>query len=399
MRCPGFWFHGKMDPVRHSVSKRGEVRSLEINLAMKMTNKRLIILIIVLAAVAAGAAAWLAITRQPKPVSPPIAANGNAPTISAPSEGTSEPTLTPESVFDTSDWKTYRSEELGFEFSYPDDWKYVREGTNFVNMNPSDKEPVPSPRVKIRVWSNPENAMLPDFYGRLEDSKKIEGNDGLIYNWYELSSRTEDITVDGKSAVNFISPMGIVENTTVAIPIDKKIVEINFYYIEEITPKTIEGEIVDSLKFINTNDWRAYRSEQLGLNFQNPANFYLLDRLDYWEESILISDEEITFNEFLNGYFAPITISRFNQERDEAYINSLLNKKEEAVRIDREEGLMISGLFPEQPPHGAFKTIIVLFKDAGVTIRASEVRAFAGGKVSLDLESVLNELLSSMTFQ
>ena len=43
------------------------------------------------------------------------------------------PTSTPEASIDISNWKTYRNEEYGFEFKYPEGWKmYQKALTSFV---------------------------------------------------------------------------------------------------------------------------------------------------------------------------------------------------------------------------------------------------------------------------
>jgi len=153
------------------------------------------------------------------------------------------------SDLDTSNWHVYENEELGFSLKYPDDWKYVQEGDNFVNLNPSDQEPVHSRRVKIKVWSNPEKLALQHFYSNIDDSKKIEGNEGLRYDWYELSEKTKEISVGNEKMVNFISPMGINGHTTVTMVVDDKIIEINFQFVEEIVSNTVEASMVSSLKF------------------------------------------------------------------------------------------------------------------------------------------------------
>lgn len=103
-----------------------------------MSKKQLIILIIALAVIAAGAAAWMATTDKPEPASPPVAGNGNVPTPPAPAESTTEPTTTVTSDMNTSEWKTYRNEELGFQIEYPIVWEITEENID-SRFNPGQR--------------------------------------------------------------------------------------------------------------------------------------------------------------------------------------------------------------------------------------------------------------------
>ncbi|MEW6610398.1 MAG: hypothetical protein AB1352_02085 [Patescibacteria group bacterium] len=92
-----------------------------------MTRKQLTTLILVLILVAAGATALMWSIKKPQSPNQLVAENGGKPTApeSQPQNNGTKPTPTPEVItsdIDTSDWKTYRNEELGFQIKYPNEW-------------------------------------------------------------------------------------------------------------------------------------------------------------------------------------------------------------------------------------------------------------------------------------
>lgn len=198
-------------------------------------NKKLIISILVLAVIVLAVSFWFWAQKQKntqKPVEEVI--------VNQEQKNTD---------IDTSDWKTYRNEELGIEFKYPDDWNIYTEGDNYANLNWSQSKERPGFQIMVR--QNPGNSTVFDFYNGIKENKKIQGNEGLI-NWYEASySNFKEIYIDNIKAINFISPVGIEELTAVAIPKDNLIFEIIIRGPKEIEKNGKYETILSTFKFID----------------------------------------------------------------------------------------------------------------------------------------------------
>jgi len=89
----------------------------------------LILAIIVLVLIIAGAY-WLWQNNKPQPQPYPHT-NQNTQGIQEPEVITSD--------IDTSDWQTYKNEELGFEFRYPKTWEYIVEESGQIKFYDAQK--------------------------------------------------------------------------------------------------------------------------------------------------------------------------------------------------------------------------------------------------------------------
>jgi hypothetical protein len=102
------------------------------------------------------------------------------------------------------------------------------------------------------IFQNPNKKSVYDFYNDVKENKKIEGNEGLVYDWYKLSDDSiKEIYVDNIKSINFISPMGAIENTAVVIPKDNAIIEIQIRGVEEIEKNGKYEVILDTFRFID----------------------------------------------------------------------------------------------------------------------------------------------------
>ncbi|MFA6466756.1 MAG: PsbP-related protein [Patescibacteria group bacterium] len=153
---------------------------------------------------------------------------------------------------DMGDWLIYTNDEYRFSFRYPKDWTIYNQSDKYVSFNYS--QTYLSTELTLFVFQNPNKESIHDFYNNIDENKKIAGNDSLMYNWYastEDYGSQKNIVVDGIEAVNFVSPMGIMENTTVSIPKDSLIVEIQIRGVEEILKDSEYEAILNSFEFTN----------------------------------------------------------------------------------------------------------------------------------------------------
>ncbi len=102
-----------------------------------------------------------------------------------------EPVPAPtEEPIDTSDWKTYRNEEYGFEFKYPKEWAIKKTTTPAVFYLRSEKfqpvflgnlasgEPFYSDgEIKVEIFTNVHNLSIQERYSQFDDIYRAYAND------------------------------------------------------------------------------------------------------------------------------------------------------------------------------------------------------------------------------
>ncbi|NUM25758.1 MAG: hypothetical protein HUU49_04025 [Candidatus Buchananbacteria bacterium] len=133
-------------------------------------------------------------------------------------------TATTTEEIDTSDWKTYRNEEYGFEFKYPENWKIFLLDDNRISLAPNNKEVgIPDKfgfkyfgDIFITIYKNENLLDLENYY----NSQTIN-----LFN-----ERTPETVMLGKLKVSkFIDFPGIIETDIYVFRIKDLVIEITAF--------------------------------------------------------------------------------------------------------------------------------------------------------------------------
>ncbi|MEK7130128.1 MAG: hypothetical protein AAB793_00565 [Patescibacteria group bacterium] len=186
-----------------------------------ISQKRLLlaVLMIIIAVSLAGWGVWLwNIKTQPNGNANNInMANANISNVNTVSNVNNQP-------IDTSDWQTYRNEEMGFEVKYPEGWR-VEEGgigNNIINFFPPNKSSgyEYSGDIHIVILENSKNLSLEKYYGEGEMIRA---------NLFVATRENYPINISGIPARRFNGFPTMVqgdESNTVSIPLNDKIIEV-----------------------------------------------------------------------------------------------------------------------------------------------------------------------------
>ncbi len=135
-----------------------------------------------------------------------------------------------ESKIDTSNWKTYRNEEYGFEVRYPEEWRVNEVNKNIIGLLPPDRKPEIEYTGDIGFFIKPRinNESVEDVYNGRNGPELFQSATG----GYRL------ISIDGKEAYYFNDVMGLLPSDVVIIPMENWFIEIdaidNFEVFEEL---------------------------------------------------------------------------------------------------------------------------------------------------------------------
>lgn len=226
-----------------------------------MSKNRLILIILILALVIVAGFWYFKIIRpQDKGITP----KNNT------TETTSQPVNN--EVVDTTNWKTYRNEDLGFEIKYPALLSNTGQDKNDTFFFDKNHNYILHTEV-IRGKLDPSK--INSMFGSVnsKDIEQIEMNGVKAYRFKEGDA--------GCGGYDYRLPLTTEEHLKL------------FFVTCDDTEFVYEKEIVSSLKFlerpVNAGNWKTYKNEELGLEIKYPNSWFVTEENDsYTKEKFII---------------------------------------------------------------------------------------------------------------
>ena len=234
---------------------------------------------------------------------------------------------------DTSDWKTYRNEEYGFEFKYPLHWLVEGELSSkrcclnlFDNSNPYDDTEHLKPRKMKAQFSYKIDKSVSnkeEYVNKLTTESKTREY-GRIYSFNEIEIH---------SGFKVIRYKGGYADSGFVIPINQSFSEVFDIAVWNYNPSLLQ--ILSTFRFIDpvdTSIWKIYIDSKYGISFKYPPNFTASERISSIIEyenpkilSLISIDDEGPPGKFIISTWkneGNLTISEFVDESRRGFYRS-----------------------------------------------------------------------------
>lgn len=150
-----------------------------------------------------------------------VSQNGNSNASNANAANTNTQPANLNTNIDTSNWKTYRNEELGFEVRYPEGWR-VEE----IEIG-GEKRPYFCPQevtglcheMYINFYANQDRLLLRPFYEKYADDK------GSIINLFGATKKYQKLNFEAYEVVKFSEVPGIISSTILSLNTGNEVIE------------------------------------------------------------------------------------------------------------------------------------------------------------------------------
>ena len=232
---------------------------------------------------------------------------------------------------ETADWKTYRSEEYGYEVKYPPKIEVKDEDKNFIGFlleGVEDTSSTYSP-IYISTHSNPEKLSVEQW---LEEKQKS--------GFYPFAREKESIFVAESEGVKFNHKISVEapDLGIVLIGRGELIYRIDTYRGFD----SVFNQMLSTFRFIEVEDetanWKTYRNEEYGFEVKYPFNWKIVVGNNYF--GFDEKDRDIGFG---LGLVAPvITISLYpNEDIENHWIWKDIQGESPNVRMIQKEVISI----------------------------------------------------------
>jgi hypothetical protein len=298
------------------------------------------------------------------------------------------------------DWETYKSEEYGFQVSYPGGWNY-KNYSQGVYFFPAD----------INIKDASSGLISINAYVIDQTIEQFINNSESGYDYYKKAEDVEIAGIIGKKQVNPPAPIPserIVfkkDKTiyTISVVLDKSLEE--KYSLDQ--KKEIFNRIVSTFKFTETADtagWKTYKNKEYGFEFKYPNDWQSITPLPhakFGEIAFFRSTKTIESLErdasFSPGYTYDLVVYRWKSLGDlfgggtkYSSLEAVFNDKNAQIDFRKDAELLVNGV----------KVYKVTIGGNGVN-RGAMVEHDAIYRLSFELEhddSTANAIISTIKF-